>query len=63
VDSSLDRHRHRRTLQPSVVSCGIAVIHCVLALGFLAVIVMAIMKALKGGRMRFPVISEFADTH
>jgi uncharacterized membrane protein len=48
---------------PSVVSCGIAVIHCVLALGFLAVIVMAIMKALKGGRMRFPVISEFADTH
>jgi len=24
---------------------------------------MAIMKALKGGRMRFPVISDFADTH
>src|SRR3954466_14125065 len=27
---------------PGVVSCGIAVIHCVLALGFLAVIVLAI---------------------
>lgn len=46
---------------PGVVSCGIAVIHCVLALGFLAVIVLAIMKALKGERMRFPVISDFAD--
>ena len=48
---------------PGIVSCGIAVVHCILALGYLAVIVMAIMKALKGGRMRFPVISEFADTH
>jgi uncharacterized membrane protein len=46
---------------PSVVSCGLALIHCVLALGFIAVIVMAIMKALKGERMRFPVISDFAD--
>jgi uncharacterized membrane protein len=46
---------------PGVVSCGIAVIHCVLALGYLAVIVLAIMKALKGERMRFPVISDFAD--
>jgi uncharacterized membrane protein len=48
---------------PGIVSCGIAVVHCILALGYLAVIVMAIMKAVKGGRMRFPVISEFADTH
>lgn len=46
---------------PGIVSCGIAVVHCVLALGFLAVIVLAIMKALKGERMRFPVISDFAD--
>ena len=46
---------------PGVVSCGIAVIHCGLALGFLAVIVLALMKALKGERMRFPVISDFAD--
>jgi uncharacterized membrane protein len=48
---------------PAIVGCGIAVVHCVLALGFLAVIVLAIMKALKGERMRFPVISDFADTH
>src|SRR3954447_22526097 len=48
---------------PAVVGCGIAVIHCVLALGFLAVVILAIMKALKGERMRFPVISDFADTH
>jgi uncharacterized membrane protein len=46
---------------PAIVGCGIAVVHCVLALGFLAVIVLAIMKALKGERMRFPVISDFAD--
>jgi uncharacterized membrane protein len=48
---------------PAIVGCGVAVVHCVLALGFLAVIVLAIMKALKGERMRFPVISDFADTH
>jgi uncharacterized membrane protein len=48
---------------PAIVGCGIAVVHCVLALGFLAVCIMAIMKAVKGERMRFPVISDFADTH
>lgn len=46
---------------PSVISCGIALVHCVLALAFIVVIIMAIMKALKGERMRFPVISDFAD--
>jgi len=46
---------------PAVVGCGIALVHCVLALGFLVVIIMAIMKALKGERMRFPVITEFAE--
>jgi uncharacterized membrane protein len=48
---------------PSVVTCGLVFVHCILALGFIAVIIMAIMKALKGERMRFPVISDFADTH
>jgi len=52
---------------PSMVGCAvgivIGVVHCILALGYIAVIIMAIMKALKGGRMRFPVISDFADTH
>lgn len=46
---------------PAVVSCGIALVHCVIALGFIVVIIMAIMKALKGERMRFPVITEFAE--
>jgi uncharacterized membrane protein len=46
---------------PAVIGCGIAVIHCVLALGFIVVIIMAIMKALKGGRMRFPVITDLAE--
>jgi uncharacterized membrane protein len=48
---------------PSAVTCGLVFVHCILAIGFLAVVIMAIMKALKGERMRFPVISDFADTH
>lgn len=46
---------------PGIISCGIAVVHCVLALLFIVVIIMAIMKALKGERMRFPVITDFAE--
>ena len=48
---------------PSVVNCGLVFVHCILALGYIVVIILAIMKALKGERMRFPVISDFADTH
>lgn len=46
---------------PAFITCGLAMIHCVVALGFIVVIIMAIMKALKGERMRFPVITDFAE--
>lgn len=45
--------------------CGLGMIlgaiDCVIYLGYLALIILAIMKAVRGQRMRFPVISEFAD--
>ena len=46
---------------PSAVSCGLALISCVLWVVFLAVAIMAIMKAVKGERLRIPVVSDFAD--
>ncbi len=49
----------------SDMGCGIGMalsfISCLIAIGYIAVFIMAIMKALKGERMRFPVISDFAD--
>ena len=46
---------------PSVVSCGLTLVHCVIAIGFIVLIIMAIMKALKGERMRFPIITDMAE--
>ena len=46
---------------PAPISCGIGLVHCVLAILYIVVIIMAIMKALKGERMRFPVITDFAE--
>ena len=46
---------------PAFISCGIAMVHCVIAIGFIVLIVVAIMKALKGERMRFPVITDIAE--
>jgi uncharacterized membrane protein len=46
---------------PGIISCGIAVVHCVIAIGFIVLIIMAIMKALKGERMRFPIITDLAE--
>ena len=36
-------------------------IHCLVGLGYLALIIMGIMKAMKGERLRVPVLSDFAD--
>ncbi len=41
--------------------CGLSLVSCVVWLGFLAIRVMAIVKATQGQRMRIPVISDFAD--
>ena len=43
------------------VGCGLSVVECVVWIGFLVVRIMAIMKGVGGGRMRVPVISDFAD--
>lgn len=45
--------------------CGVgalmSVLGCVVFLGYLAAVIMGIMKALKGDRLRLPAISDFAD--
>src|SRR3954454_18875802 len=48
---------------PSVVSCGIAVNPRVVAPRFIGGHHQGNLKTAQGGRMRFPVISDFADTH
>lgn len=47
------------------VGCGIGMalsfVSCILAIGYIVLFIMAIMKAMRGERMRFPVISDIAD--
>ncbi|MBW3671712.1 MAG: DUF4870 domain-containing protein [Acidobacteria bacterium] len=43
------------------LGCIAWLLGCVLWIGYLVLIIMAIMKALKGQRMRFPYVSDFAD--
>lgn len=43
------------------LGCIFWLLGCVLWIGYLVVIIMAIMKAVKGQRMRFPVVSDLAD--
>lgn len=45
----------------SVLGCGLATIQCVVWLAFLALHIFAIVKAVGGGRLRIPVVSDFAD--
>lgn len=49
----------RRFLAP--LGCGLAMVECVVWIGFLVIRIMAIMKGVNGGRMRLPIISDFAD--
>lgn len=46
---------------PSAVNCALSFVQCGLGIGFLVIIIMAIMKAVNGERFRLPVISDFAD--
>ena len=46
---------------PSTISCAMSAIGCVLSLGWIIIAVVGIMKALKGDRLRIPVVSDFAD--
>lgn len=43
------------------LGCGLAVIFCVIWLGFLALSIICIMKAVGGQRFRIPVITDFAE--
>ena len=47
------------------LGCGLGgilwAVSCLLQVGYIVLIIMAIMKAIKGERMRFPVVSDFAD--
>jgi uncharacterized membrane protein len=43
------------------LGCGVSVITCVIWLGFLAISIIAIMKAVKGQRLRIPILTDFAE--
>lgn len=43
------------------LGCGLAVISCVVSLGFLALAILCIMKAVNGERFRIPIITDFAE--
>ena len=50
-----------RMFLPSSLACGLSWVSCILWIGYIVVIILAIMKATKGDRMRFPLISDLAD--
>lgn len=43
------------------LTCGLALAFCVVWLGFLALSIICIMKAVKGERFRIPVLTDFAE--
>lgn len=43
------------------IACLMSLVPCAIGIGYIALIIMAIMKAVNGQRMRFPMISDFAD--
>lgn len=45
----------------ATLGCGLAVVECVVWIGFLVVRVMCIVKGVGGQRFRIPVISDFAS--
>lgn len=46
---------------PSSLGCALSFVSCGISIAGLAVVIIAIMKAVKGERLRLPVISDFAD--
>ena len=45
----------------NVLSCGLTIINCVIWIGFLAVSIICIVKAVGGQRFRIPVITDMAE--
>ncbi len=46
---------------PDTLGCALSFVSCGISIAGLAIVVMAIMKAVKGERLRLPVVSDFAD--
>lgn len=44
-----------------MVGCLVSIVPCILGVGYLVVSIMAILQALKGQRMRLPMLSDYAD--
>jgi uncharacterized membrane protein len=43
------------------VACLVSIVPCVIGCGYLVVSILGILKALKGERMRLPMLSDYAD--
>ena len=46
---------------PASIGCALSFVGCAIWIAYLVIIIMAIMKALKGERLRVPGVSDFAD--
>jgi uncharacterized membrane protein len=46
---------------PASIGCALSFVGCAIWIGWLALSIMGIMKALKGERFRIPVVSDMAD--
>lgn len=46
---------------PASIGCALSFIGCAIWIGWLALSIFGIMKALKGERLRIPVVSDMAD--
>lgn len=46
---------------PAAIGCALSLVGCGLWIGYIALVIMCIMKAVKGERFRIPVVSDFAD--
>lgn len=45
----------------AVAGCGLAAVECVIAVAFLVVDIMAMVKAVGGQRFRIPVVTDFSE--
>lgn len=46
---------------PATLGCALGFVSCGIGIAYLAVIIMAILKGVKGERFRVPMLSDFAD--
>lgn len=46
---------------PATLGCALSFVSCGIGIGYLVVIIMGILKGVKGERFRVPMLSDFAD--